>query len=285
MAEEILTEAPWEGGDVAALPPAPAAADDSAGSLRLAWRALLLDDSAYAAVRDDRHAFRRGFVVLLTIMAVDALAYLLALAFDSVTAIRTERIQQIIYNFVVSLPWYTDQLQSNPNFAAQFQQNYFLGWEGGRIMLGLPSGLGTTIIEVLLVVSTLSAWLTFGFTAHWLARWFGGKARFGQFMGVFGLAYAPLMLSVITIIPGAYVTLPLLFFALLVTKFIAVKQAHRLTTGYTLAAILGAYLIWLLIYIAVAFFASAYGTEYFVQNSGIIDALRNFAGSLPFVKP
>ena len=149
------------------------------------------------------------------------------------------------------------------------------------VVLGLPSALGTGVNVTTLLLSTFGAWLGFGLVVHWLARWFGGQARVGQFLGVFGLAYAPLLLTVIGVVPGATVPVALLFFAMLITKFIAVKQAHRLSTGYALAAILGAYLIWLLIFLAVALFGSGFGIEQAANNSEVTHFLR----SLPFAKP
>jgi len=227
----------------------------------LAVHALLLDDQAYAAVRDAVRPLRRGFVAMLVVWGVVLVARLVGMGLGYLTSPQLGRIEQIVRDFVVTLPWYTEQVRAAPTFAAQFGQGYVVGWEVLRMLLGLPTWSGTIGSITGMVLATLLAWFVYGVLAHWLARWFGGQARFGQTLGVLSLAYAPLLLLVIELVPGARVPTLLLFLALFVAKYQALKQAHGLTPGYTLAAVIGPFVIVFIILLGVILFGTAYGVE------------------------
>ena len=111
------------------------------------------------------------------------------------------------------------------------------------LCLGIPTPTNQGIGIGALVLDTLLAWFVFGTVAHWLARWFGGAGTWKQTLGAMALSYAPLLLLVVEAVPGASVPLTLLFLAMLVGKYQAIKSAHGLTPGYTLASVLLPYLI------------------------------------------
>lgn len=228
---------------------------------RLAVQALLLNEQAYAAVRDAVHPFRRGFMAMLVVWGVVLVARLIGMGIGQLTSPQLGRIEQIVRDFIVSLPWYAEQVRAVPTFATQFGQGYVVGWEALRLVLGLPTWSGTIGSIAGMVLATLLAWFVYGVLAHWLARWFGGQARFGQTLGVLSLAYAPLLLLVIELVPGARVPTLLLFLALLVAKYLALKQAHGLAPGYTLAALIGPFVLVFIFLVGALLVGTVYGVE------------------------
>ena len=94
-----------------------------------------------------------------------------------------------------------------------------------------------------------------------MARWLGGQARLNQTLGVLALAYAPLLLFVVELAPGAVMPVSLVFALLLVGKFLAISQGHGLSGGYALAAVAAPYLIALVVAAGVVFFGLAYGLQ------------------------
>ncbi|MCB0085214.1 MAG: YIP1 family protein, partial [Caldilineaceae bacterium] len=108
--------------------------------------------------------------------------------------------------------------------------------QGIRFAAGYPTWSTTVAVVALAIVGTYINWLVYGTLAHWTARWFGGQATLGRFLGPLALAYSPLLLAMILMIPGATIGMPLLFLALLTSKYVAVKTTYGLTPGRSLAA-------------------------------------------------
>lgn len=260
--------------EAAAPPPAPP--PGAAHPLKLASHALLLDERAYASLAAHARPLRRGFVVLLWILGSLLLARLLGFGFNWLTTPRLERIEGLLREFVTGLPWYTDQVRQAPAFAAQFAQTYYFSWEGLRALLGIQTPASVSVWAGVTLLETLLAWLIYGTLAHWSARWVGGQARWSQTLGVLALAYAPLLLAVIEIIPGAALPLGLLFLLMLVGKYQAIKSTHGLSPGYALAAALLPYLLGSLLLLAALLFGAALGLEqlpFFDQAVATIRAL------------
>ncbi len=249
----------------------PVAAQARPGLLGLLGQALLLNGAAYTAVRDDRTPFRRGFLALLLVLGLVALARLIGLGLGLLAAPQLGSLQQMIGDFVTGLPWYAQQVQADPQFAANFQIGYFVGWDALRVLLGIPTPAVTGGLYILFLVATLANWLVYGVLAHLVARWLGGQARFGQTLGVTALAYAPLLLFTVELVPGAVMPVGLVFAYLLVAKFMAIGQAHGLSGGRALAAVLAPYLLSFVIAAGVALFGSAIGIE---QSVNLDQTLR-----------
>lgn len=187
------------------------------------------------------------------------------------TAPRLDSLQSLLYNAAVGLPWYTEQAQLNPSFATQFQQGYLAAWEGLRILLGYPTVTATGGMVILLILATLFNWFVFAMLAHWMARWWGSEARFGQTLGVLALAYAPLLLRMVEIVPGAEAPTVLIFLLMLATKHQALKTVHGLGAGATLFVLLAPYLIVAVVLALVLLNGGAYALA---QNSTINQALQ-----------
>jgi len=264
---ELVVESPSmleavaeEGGQSDAIT-APGDADRPPGVLALLWRALLLGSSPYVVVRDDARPGRRGLVLLLAIVGIVTLAQVIGYGLGWLTAPRLGSLQNLSYTTIIDLDWYAAQVQADPAFATQFAQGHTAAWETLRILLGYPTITATTSSVVVLIVAALLNWLVFGLLAHGFARWYGGRARMGQTLGVLGLAYAPLLLRTIEIVPGAIAPVGLIFFLLLATKFLALQSAHGLGSVQTLAVTVAPYVTVFLVMVLILLFGGAYGLE------------------------
>jgi hypothetical protein len=250
----------------------------SAAPRRLAWRALLLDQRAYTTVVNHRSPLKQGFYTLLLILGIVVVARLVGWVLGYLTSPRLDSLQAVVQNFITGLPWYAGQVQQSPQFAAQFAQSYGLSWEGVRLALGIPTPTNQGINIAALLLNTLLVWLTYGTVAHWVARWFGGAGSWKKTLGALALSYAPLLLLVVEAIPGAAVPMSLLFLAMLAGKYQAIKSAHCLTPGYTLASVLLPYLAGAALLLALALFGGALGIEQVPYIDSILQTSRMFIG-------
>ena len=241
------------------------------GVLRLLGRTLLLGSEPYAVVRDGEKPGRRGFAIILVIIGLVIIAQLIGYWLGALTAPRLDSLQSLLYNAVVDLPWYSEQVQLDPTFATQFQQGYLVGWEALRIVLGYPTVTATGATIAAVVLLTLLNWFVFAVLAHWLARWYGSRAHFGQTLGVLALAYAPLLLRTVEIVPGAVAPTALIFALMLATKFLALKTVHGLGSVATLFVLLAPYLIVLVVLAVALLNGGAFGLA---QNPTINQALQ-----------
>ena len=272
LGEEIEPEA----APVLVLPPPPV--PDSpladAGPLRLAWRALLIDERAYAEIIQRARPLREGALALLWILGIVLVARLIGLGLNWLTSPQLGRVEALLRNFITGLPWYTEQVRLSPTFAGQFSQQYFLTWEGLRALLGIQTPAGTALWAGVTLLDTLLFWLVYGTLAHWTARWLGGAGRWTQTLAALALAYAPLLLLTVETIPGAGLPLGLLFLLMLVGKYQALKCAHGLTPAYALAAALLPYLLAGLLLLAALLFGSAFGLEQLPFFDQAVEAIR-----------
>jgi len=252
-------------------------ADDSTSALGLTREALLLNEDAYAAVRDSSSPLWRGFAALLWILLIALVARGLALLFGLLTSPRLDVLQSQIYEALTNLGFYQAQAQQSSDFAEQFRLGYLGLWQALRLLGGYPSAAGTASIAISLLIYLLLGWLVYGLVVHVIARWLGGRASLGQTLGALALAYAPLLLTAIVIVPGARVPASLVFLLILVTRFQAIKTVHRLTPGYSLVALLTPYLISLVLLIGVILFVLAYGAAQIPYLEPFLQGWRLFS--------
>lgn len=230
-------------------------------SLHLAGQALTLNDRAYDAISTHPSPARRGLTALLIILGVLILAQALGLLLGTLTQPNLSSLQAFLYDTIIGLPWYAQQSAASPGFATQFEQSYAVAWDGLRTLLGfrtLPGVLGSAIG---LVISTLALWFLFSLIAYGLARWFGSRARFGAVLGASALALSPLLLTAVQAIPGAVAPFGLIALALLVTQFQAIKRVTGLSSGHSLAVVLGVFVIGGVLLFGVLLFGLALGLQ------------------------
>lgn len=242
--------------------------------LVLIREALLFDEEAYRTLRDHASPFGRGALVLLIIVVSVAIAQAIGLALGLLTSPRIDILQDSIYDFITQMGLYNRRVEAIPDFAQQFRQIYEAIWQSIRLAGGFPSWSGTVAAAAAAVVGAYVNWLVYGLAAHWTARWFRGQASLSQFMGPLALSYAPLLLTVVLLVPGAAIAMPLVFMALLVAKYQAVKTTYGLSPFSNLAITLIPYMLIALLLIGLVVFAAAYGVAQIPYLEPIIRGLR-----------
>jgi hypothetical protein len=229
--------------------------------LSLLREALLFNYRPYDTVKGDARPARRGFIILLLIILIVALARGVQLILGFLTSPRLGLLAEQILARVTQLDWYTTQATANPGFTTQFGAAYDAVWQLIRLLGGFPSATGTISSLLGAALSLLLGWLLYGLAAHGFARWFGGRATYGQFLGPLALSYAPTLLLVLELIPGFTVPLFLIFFLMLITKFMTIRRTYLLSPGYSLAVLIAPYVVGLAIAAIVIALAVALGLE------------------------
>jgi ABC-type multidrug transport system permease subunit len=251
----------------------------TAGPAMLAWRSTWLDQRAYAAVNHDWRPLRRGITVLAVALAIAAIARLIGTGLGILTSPQIDVLQDQIFNALSGTAYIESLAAQSPEFAAQFAAGYTALWELIRLLGGYPSytGLAGALIGLLF---TFGSWLTYASLAFVVGRWLGAEASYGRTLGVFALAYTPVMLTVVEAVPGAYVAWSLIFLLILVAKFLAAREVFQLGPGGGLAAVLLPYLLGLILLIGLLIFAAALGLNQVPYLDEILRTLR-FTGGIP----
>jgi hypothetical protein len=209
----------------------------TAGPAKLAWRSTWLDQRAYDAVYHDSRPLRRGIMALSAALAIAAIARLVGTGLGIMTTPQIDVLQDQIFNALSGTAYFQSLASQSPDFSTQFAAGYTALWELIRLLGGYPSytGLAGALIGLLF---TFGSWLTYATLAFVVGRWLGAEASYGRTLGVFALAYTPVMLTVVEAVPGAYVAWSLIFLLILVAKFLAAREVFQLGPGGGLAAIL-----------------------------------------------
>lgn len=255
------------------------AAPPAESTTALLREGLLLNENVYHAMAWSPGLRGRGWRVLLTITLIVAGATLIGALLDWTTSPRLGELQSDLYTGITEQGFYKSWVSASPGFEQKFQQWYDAGLTGFRLLGGYPTVGGTIGMVVWNIAGAFLNWLVYGLVAHGFARWFGGKASLKQFLDPLALSYAPLLMLVVAIIPGASVPVLLLFLYLFATKFLAVRMTYGLSNFSSLAVTALPYvLLTLLTFAVVLFGAAAYGGQ-----SEFLDAILRFLRSLRII--
>ncbi|MBX7237198.1 MAG: YIP1 family protein [Caldilineales bacterium] len=212
--------------------------------LKLLWRGLLLETTAYDEAGDDDRPFVDGFFLVVLVGVILGLAALLGSLFDWATTPNLGQIKDIIFDALRAMPWF-DAISSNPQAVEEFTRQYNLGWRiSDWFAPSISTALGTLITTP---IGLLIGWLWFGLVAHGVARLLGGKAAARQTLGAAALASAPALLGVVGILPGLAVAG--VGILTLLARYTAIRRVHlELSWGRALTATLAPTLIlWLFV--------------------------------------
>lgn len=202
----------------------------------LLGRALFLRSEAYEEMRQADSPVGKGLVIILIVGVVIALAGLVGTFLEWAATPDLKAVQEAVYAGLTQMPWYRDALRASPDFAREFDRWFNWGWTLARWFgaSSLSSAAGNLVLTPLGLVVR---WLIYGLLAHLFARLLKGQASLSQTLGCTALAVAPQLLNLAQVLPflavgGAVGTWTLL------CRYVALKQAHQLSWGRTLAATL-----------------------------------------------
>jgi hypothetical protein len=246
--------------------------------VQIAFRATLLDERALKAVNTDDNPFLRGFLALLVVLGIVAVARLLGIGLDFLTMPRVDVLQEQILSAITSTSYYASQIAETPEFADRFADTYGNIWNLIRLSGGYPSTTG--LLGVLLgILGVLGSWLIFGSLSYLIARWFGTKVEYQRALGVMALAYAPILLTAIDVIPGASMPLGLIFALTLIAKYLAIRDLYTFGPGQNLAVIILTYLICLILLTTILLSILAFVLNKFPVVDDVLRVLR-FVGNV-----
>lgn len=244
--------------------------------LELAWRSTWLDQRAYHAVEIDPDPLKRGLFTLLVALGIAAAARLIGIGLGILTSPQIGVIQDQVYEAITGTAYFGNMVAESPEFLQQFEATYVALWDIIRLLGGYPSyaGLGSSLITLLFI---LGSWFVYSLITYLVAYWFGADTDLKRALGVFALAYTPIMLTVVEVIPGGQVAWSLIFLLILVSKFLAARETYKLAPASSLAVILLPYLIGIILILNLLIFGAALGLNQIPYVDEILRTLR-FAG-------
>ena len=215
---------------------------------------LLLRTPAYERMAEDKQPFLRGLILLILIGVIIALVGIVGTVLEWATTPDMGQIREAVRQGLMDMPWYKEMVAQTPEAAEGFKQGYEQWWQvfGGMLQ---PNVFGSLAGIVLVPLSLIVGWLIYGLLAHMFARLMGGEASLSQTYGATALGSAPQALNVITLVP--YAQPGGLAIWGLVCNFLALKTAHRLSSGRAAWATLLPFAVLIIVVALVAFVVAA----------------------------
>jgi len=224
--------------------------------LRTAFGAFLLQEDAYAGMRDDApgtagaQRMKRAFILVVAVGLLVGVTGACGRVGEWAMSPNMDKMQAIVLGHLQNMPWYPE-MSGNPGALEQFDRFYALGWLIAKAMTPSPTALVNIMTAPL---SVLFTWLMYGVLAHLAARLLGGKGSASQTLSCTALAVAPQLLNVVMVVPFA--TAAGVGTWTLICNFWAIRSAHGLTGWRALVATL---LPLALVMLLVALFAGCLG--------------------------
>lgn len=209
------------------------------GSFRAIKEALLLRTDVYTSVTEAPTPSRRGFGILVILLATVSLTKIIGALFDVATMPDVELVQESLYEAITGLTIFQNAATNNSDFTDMFSTIYNIFWMFLRWFGGYPSKFGTFFTAITFFTSNLFAWLTYGFIGFYVAKAFGAKIeKMGDYLGLMSLAFAPFILYSAEIIPGLIVPVALVSLWFLATAYQAIKSTYDLSWWRTALVVL-----------------------------------------------
>lgn len=225
----------------------------------LVARALFLRTDAYEEMREARNPFVEGLFIIVIVGVIIALAGLVGTVLEWASIPDMGAIKNAVYEGLIQMPWYQESVEESPSFADTYKQWYDWGWSIFPRLFGAPD-LGSAAANIILTpLSLMLGWLIYGLLAHLFARLLRGEANLSQTLGCTALAVAPQVLNLTGLLPFVTVGSVVGTWSL-ICRYVALKQAHRLTWGRAFwATVLPILVLWLLGLILAGIGIAAFG--------------------------
>lgn len=211
----------------------------------LVTRALFLRTDAYEEMREARNPFVEGLFIIVIVGVIIALAGVVGTTLEWASSPDMGAIENTVYEGLTNMPWYQQLEQEvGRDFTDQFQAMWDMEW---RIIGYFAPKPATSLMNIVTTpLGLIIGWLIYGLLAHLFARLLRGEANLSQTLGCTALAVAPQVLKLLSLLPSVTVGGVVGTWAL-ICRYVALKQAHRLTWGRAFwATVLPILVLWLL---------------------------------------
>ncbi|WP_298820905.1 Yip1 family protein [Chloroflexus sp.] len=206
---------------------------------RLGSAGLFLDINTFRAQRDNPHALREGFLLVLLIGVVVGIASFIGNFLATLATPDPENLLAIIQREIEQTPFVTELRELNPAFSLDPLFAQITAFARSLQWNGLIGAVTTPIVYLL-------SWLIYGVIAHLAARSFGGEGTFAQTLGCTALASGANLLALVQIVPFAQVSGATLLG--LIGCYMGLRVAHNLSGWRAFwAALLGPILLGVLL--------------------------------------
>jgi hypothetical protein len=215
----------------------------------LVTRALFLRTDAYEEMREARNPFVEGLFIIVIIGVIIGVAGVVGNTLEWASSPDGAALQDILYDGLTNMPWYQMMEQEiGREFTEQFQWQWNLNSQIAR--WAAPTPLSSLAGVVTTPLWLIIGWLIYGLLAHLFARLLGGEASLSQTLGCTALAVTPQVLNLAGLLPSVAMGGVVATWTL-ICRYVALKQAHRLTWGRAFwATVLPGLALWLLLLIA-----------------------------------
>ena len=216
---------------------------------RLVAQGLFLRTEAYEEMREARNPFVEGLFIIVIIGVIIGVAGVVGNTLEWASSPDGAALQDILYDGLTSMPWYQMLEQEvGAEFTEQFQWQWNLNSQIAR--WAAPTPLSSLAGVVTTPLWLIIGWLIYGLLAHLFARLLGGEASLSQTLGCTALAVTPQVLNLAGLLPSVAMGGVVATWTL-ICRYVALKQAHRLTWGRAFwATVLPRLALWLLLLIA-----------------------------------
>ncbi len=216
---------------------------------RLMAQGLFLRTDAYEEMREARNPFVEGLFIIVIVGVFIGLAGIVGNTLEWASSPDGAALQDILYDGLTNMPWYQMMEQEvGREFTEQFQWQWNLNSQIAR--WAAPTPLSSLAGVVTTPLWLIIGWLIYGLLAHLFARLLGGEASLGQTLGCTALAVTPQVLNLAGLLPSVAMGGVVATWTL-ICRYVALKQAHRLTWGRAFwATVLPRLALWLLLLIA-----------------------------------
>jgi hypothetical protein len=202
--------------------------DGFGGSLRLGWRALLLQEDAYEEMRTTANPVLKGLIFIVVVGLVIALLNLVGAALQWASTPDLTQIKNIVLIYLKEMPWWGEVVRAAPNFPAEFQRSYDLGWQIFPRLFGAPDIGGAALAIITTPLGLVIRWLIYGLLAYLFAHWLGGIGDLSETLGVLALAVAPQALNLLRMMPFVELGSAVAVWGIL-CAYVGLKKAHALS--------------------------------------------------------
>ena len=216
---------------------------------RLMAQGLFLRTDAYEEMREARNPFVEGLFIIVIVGVFIGLAGIVGNTLEWASSPDGAALQDILYDGLTNMPWYQMMEQEvGREFTEQFQWQWNLNSQIAR--WAAPTPLSSLAGVVTTPLWLIIGWLIYGLLAHLFARLLGGEASLGQTLGCTALAVTPQVLNLAGLLPSVAMGGVVATWTL-ISRYVALKQAHRLTWGRAFwATVLPRLALWQLLLIA-----------------------------------